>query len=293
MAKSGKDFVDEPINDDFGDPDFDDLDFEEALNGDVELLDATETQVDITAPLSPEEARQLTDTIRGAAEMLWMLIARAHAGKAWEALGFASWEAYVREEFDMSRSRSYQLLDQARVIAAIEAAVPEGTEVAISESAARDLKGVLDEVLPDLRDRTEGLPPDEASAVLDEIVEEQRERLREERAASAEEEDEEEKYRGSGEYRGDGIPFSDDEDDLIYDDVDDIDTARIRRNVNAAHDIYAALAALSSLPEDLDEVIAIIPQERHAQIDGNLVKAQDRLAAFAELWNAIDVTDDE
>lgn len=283
MAKrKGKDFVDPPLNDEAFAGDLDDI-LDDPIEGET-----VSDEVELYAPLSTDEARQLTDTIRNAAEMLWMLIARAHAGKAWEALGFATWEAYVREEFDMSRSRSYQLLDQARVIAAIEAAVPDGTPVAISEAAARDLKEVLEDVVPDLRDRTEGLSPDEASVVLDEIVEEQRERLREERAAAQEEEVEEEYVgSGNGEYKGGDF----DDDDLIYDDVDNIDAARIRRNVNAAHDVYGALAALASLPDDLEEVIAIIPNERHAQINGNLDKAEEKLAVFAELWRDSDVYD--
>lgn len=245
--------------------------------------------------LGVEDARQLTDTIRNAAEMLWMLILRAHQGRAWEALGYDTWEGYVRAEFDMSRSRSYQILDQGRVIQAIEGVMPEGARVELSEAAARDLKGVLEEVLPEIAERAGGLDPSEASLVLDEIVEEQRGLIRDERAAAVEDDDDDdfEEYggSGSGEFGGDGGGGFDGppdvEDDPIYDDVDGVDTARIRRNVNAAHDVYSALAALASLPDDLGEVARIIPVERRRQIDANLSDAQTNLGRFAEIWSEL------
>jgi hypothetical protein len=292
------------------------------LAGNVEDFDGTvvaveASEVEFYAPLEPDQARALTETIRSAADVLWVLISRAHAGKAWLALGYESWADYVEAEFDMSRSRSYQLLDQARVVREIEAAVPQGTRVMLSEAAARDLKGVLDEVLPDLKDRTDGLDPEAAKDVLDEIVEEKRERLREERDAAYADADLDDEYFGDleGEYfdggngngsgRGNGGSFDggggaftdDDGDDArsgpVYSDINDVDVVAIRRAVNAAHDLYSSLSALAGLPGDLEEVVEIIPRERYAQIDGNLVQAAENLARFADLWSArnADVTD--
>lgn len=239
-----------------------------------------------TTPLTTDEARTLTASIHNAFEVSYVLLARAHAGKAWLALGYNSWSDYVREEFDMSRSRAYQFLDQARVIAEIEASVPEGTQVHLSEAEARDLKGVLEDLVPEIRDATEGLAPAEAEKVLEEMVETQRERLREarERAAESADEDEESEPR---EYDGpwDGNYSERNEaPEPVYEDLGDLDVARIRRNVNAAHEVYSALAALAGLPDDLEEVIAIIPEERTAQIDTNLSKAQAALARVAEIW---------
>lgn len=261
--------------------DFDDIGTDVVLDSAVSLD---------TTPLSENQARQLTDSIRNASEVLWMLIARAHSGKAWQALGYGTWGDYVKAEFDMSRSRSYQILDQARVIQAIEAAVPEGTPVSpISEAVARDLKDVLEEIVPTIRERTEGLPPEEAALVLEEIVDEQRERLREEREAAANAADAEDDFEYDGPYTGDGSGRrGGEEPPPVYDNLDDIDVSRIRRNVNAAHDIYSSLAALASLPEELGEVAQIIPEERHAQIDANLDRAIDNLARFAELWRGDD-----
>ena len=189
----------------------------------------------------------------------------------------------------MSRSRSYQLLDQARVVKEIEAAVPDGTSIRITEAAARDLKGVLEEVVPEIRERTEGLDPEDAADVLDEIVAEQRERLREDR--ENDDDDFLEDYEGGGRggdgsYQGDGSRNRGDRPDQFDDDGDDVDVVAIRRAVNAAHDLYSSLSALAGLPQDLSDVVDIIPPERYAQIDGNLRLATANLAKFAELWAA-------
>jgi len=238
---------------------------------------------DFHSPLNEDQARSITDTIRNAVDVVWMLIARAHAGKAWEALGYETWADYVRDEFNMSRSRSYQLLDQARVVAEIEAAVPEGTVVSITEAAARDLKGVLEEVVPEIRERLEGLDPEEASDVLAEIVEEQRERLRERQNDEEEEED----FGGySGQGNGSGNYRDSDDVEPLYDDLDGVDVVAIRQAVNAAHDLYSSLSALAGLPDDLDDVVNIIPRERYPQIDENLAQAQENLGRFADLWGS-------
>lgn len=275
----------EPLDDEYDD---------EFVDGEIVVA----ASVDLHTPLTSDEARALTDTIRNAVDVVWMLIARAHAGKAWTALGYDTWADYVKSEFDMSRSRSYQLLDQARVVREIEAALPEGTEVKITEAAARDLKGVLEDVVPEIRERTEGLSPEDASDVLAEIVEEQRERLREERdAAYADAEDDflddfNDFPRGpggygdgSGQYGGGRGGDPDEERPApLYNDIDEVDVVAIRRNVNAAHDLYSSLSALAGLPESLEEVVQIIPRERYDQINGNLTKARENLERFADLW---------
>lgn len=103
--------------------------------------------------LTEVEARQLTDDIKETAEQLWKLLLRAYEGKAWKVLGYVSWEAYVKTEFDMGRSHSYRILDQGKVILALQeaASVNLGTrEVSplgdISERDARDIKPVLPQV---------------------------------------------------------------------------------------------------------------------------------------------------
>src|SRR5690606_32505165 len=69
-------------------------------------------------PLEETEARELTEKIKTTSNMLYVLIKRAHSGKAWAALGYDSFTDYVKEEFNYSRSYGYRLLDQANMIEA-------------------------------------------------------------------------------------------------------------------------------------------------------------------------------
>ena len=133
----------------------------------------------IPAPLliTADEARTLTERIRRAAVEACMLLLEAHERRAWSALGYGTWERYVRVEFDLSRSRSYQLLDQARVIHALQEASGMSRILDISALAAEDLKPHLLEVVEAVRLRTSELPPDRAAAVVEQIVREQRNRV--------------------------------------------------------------------------------------------------------------------
>lgn len=153
---------------------------DETLEGTIVAVDDDSEQVSSTVyevstdELNVEEAKAITENIRSTGEVLYVLVSRAHAGKAHKALGYSSFENYVKEEFGMSRSRAYQLIGQANVISEITSAVPEGTKVDISESAARDLKGMLDKIVPTIEERTQGLSPEDASDELSNIVDETR-----------------------------------------------------------------------------------------------------------------------
>lgn len=113
-------------------------------------------QSNVTGPMDKAEAQAITDRIRNAVDQLWSLLLEAHDRRAWRALGHTSWEAYVTTEFGMTRQHSYRLLDQGRVIHAIEEAAgkvsPSGD---ISEAAARDIKSVLPEVKAEIKQRIE------------------------------------------------------------------------------------------------------------------------------------------
>lgn len=85
--------------------------------------------------LSRDQAVRLTQRIRDAAEETWALLMEAHEGRAWNAMGYGTWADYVGSEFGISRSRSYQLIDQAAVVRALEGAV--STDVDISEADER------------------------------------------------------------------------------------------------------------------------------------------------------------
>ena len=55
--------------------------------------------------LTPDDARELTDTIRRDTSLLWDKLARAYTGRAWAALGYESWDDYCTNEFADCRLR--------------------------------------------------------------------------------------------------------------------------------------------------------------------------------------------
>ncbi len=120
--------------------------------------------------LSREEAAELTRRIKSSFRQLGVLLLEAHDKHAWSALGYLSWERYVRAEFGLGRSRSYQLLDQGRVIRAIGEAVASDELPPISPYAASQIKPVLAEVLNEIRDRTAAAPRDSIAKIVANVV---------------------------------------------------------------------------------------------------------------------------
>lgn len=106
--------------------------------------------------MTRDEASSITARIRDAAKATWELVTLAHEGKAHLALGYETWEAYVNAEFDMSRQRAYQLLNQGRVTRALEAV---STDVDITEAEARRAKPHLEEIVEEVK---HGAAPREA-----------------------------------------------------------------------------------------------------------------------------------
>jgi len=132
--------------------------------------------------ITVEEAQALTESIKGAAEQVWSLLLEAHERQAWATLGYSRWEDYVRTEFDMSRSRSYHLLDQGRVIREISAAAGVSTTVDITERQVRDIKPHLKEVTDTVRERIAEEAVKEAPERVEEIV---KQVVKEQRAKAA------------------------------------------------------------------------------------------------------------
>lgn len=137
-----------------------------------------------TTQLTKAEASALTERIRGHIDAAWADITKAYEGKAWKALGYTSWEAYVKAEFDMSRQRSYQLIDQGRVIHAIAEATGESVNHGrhISEREAREIKRDLPAVTSEIRERVEqGENPETVVSETVAMARADKERQREER----------------------------------------------------------------------------------------------------------------
>ena len=63
--------------------------------------------------LSKSAAEKLTLRIRNNGAALFTLIQEAHDRKAWAALGYKSWAAYVDAELPFSRATSYRYLSAA------------------------------------------------------------------------------------------------------------------------------------------------------------------------------------
>jgi hypothetical protein len=76
------------------------------------------------------------------AERLWRKLAELRDGKADEVLGYKTWHAYCAAEFDIGKSRSYQLLDAGRVARALDSTIVERV---INEGQARELAPLRDD----------------------------------------------------------------------------------------------------------------------------------------------------
>lgn len=133
--------------------------------------------------MTEAEAREITTAIQATATATYILLSKAHEGRAYKAMGYGSWAEYVKAEFDLSASRSYQLLDLSKAVKMLESAAPEGTEVHLTEAQVRSLKNELPQITEEIREATSGKSADEASDLIGEIIEENREQKRADAAA--------------------------------------------------------------------------------------------------------------
>lgn len=127
---------------------------------------------EVVTLLSEKAARKLTDDIKRTADNLSDKLVQAYDGRAWSALGYTSWRDYAADEFDMSQSRAYQLLDMGRVMQALESAGSTIVERP-NEAQARELAPLKDDpeklakVWKATVEQTEGKPT--AKAVKDAV----------------------------------------------------------------------------------------------------------------------------
>jgi hypothetical protein len=61
------------------------------------------------------EARAETDEVKMDMEALWRKLRDLHDHKAWVVLGYTSWRHYCFVEFNISKSRAYQLINAAKI----------------------------------------------------------------------------------------------------------------------------------------------------------------------------------
>jgi hypothetical protein len=124
----------------------------------------------VREPLDAPAASALTERIRRAQDHVCLLLLEAHEGRAAATLGYRSWAQYVQREFGLSRRRSYELLDQGRVIRAVQAAAGMRGIPHISAHAAEEIKAQLQDVTSAIRRRVDGLSETDRQAVAMEAV---------------------------------------------------------------------------------------------------------------------------
>lgn len=101
-------------------------------------------EVAVASPgLTPDAARVLTDEVKADAAALWAKLLQLYEGGAHAALGYSSWADYCAVEFEVGRTRSYQLLDAARVVGALQSTNVDSAPP--TEGVARHLVPVLRE----------------------------------------------------------------------------------------------------------------------------------------------------
>lgn len=118
--------------------------------------------------MSMTAAEELTNAIKSTSQALHILLKEAHDKEAWRALGYSSWKAYVEDELGFTRSRSYQLIDQAKVIEEISTAT--GETVYITEKEARAIKKKLPEITEKIVSGMGEIEEGNAQEYVDEVV---------------------------------------------------------------------------------------------------------------------------
>jgi hypothetical protein len=120
--------------------------------------------------LSAGEARDLCEKIRRGVGDLSLLVWRAHEGRAWVALGYKTWEQFVHHEVGFSRSRSYQLVDQGRIMATLAEAAGVDSPLYVTEFSARRIKPIIAQLAKDVRAAVGSDRTRDPGTVVEEVV---------------------------------------------------------------------------------------------------------------------------
>lgn len=109
------------------------------------------TRVDTKGPdLTADEARRLTAEAMGRIERLGEILLVLHERRGYIALGYKTWSSYVDKELDLSRSRSYQILNRARLVREITDGV--GEHINLADKLARSVGGNAPRVISKARE---------------------------------------------------------------------------------------------------------------------------------------------
>lgn len=283
------DLVDEDIE--FDEDSLDD-DESNIVSGDLDEIIETESA------MSEIEAREITEAIRSATTATYILLAQAHEGKAFKALGYETWAEYVKEEFEISPQRSYQLLDLSKAINLIESATPEGTTIKLTEAQARDIKRELPKITEQIREETKDLTPEDAGEAVDRILDDAREQKKADDKVIAEKERKlaearEEAHRKELESAADSLLEADDaqnmgdsaDDQFVEVEVEGDGSSMSPQDSMNLYNFVNALSGISSLPEP-DDFVDIIPASRFDEVYDQVMEAtswMNRISTLMEV----------
>lgn len=248
--------------------------------------------------MNERQAKEITEAIRSTTTALFVLLAQAHEHKAHKALGYDTWAEYVREEFEMSAQRSYQLLDLSKAVKMLEEATPEGTQIKLTEAQARDIKRELPRITEQIQEETAGLTPEEAAARAEELIEEQRNEIKEQKKAddkvtqeksSKSEEEELEAHQAALEAQADALLEADRPDgltDAADDGIIELDVAG--DGAMSAEDsmhifnFFNSISSVQGLP-DADTLLDLIPEARYAELEEQITEVAAYFNLLASL----------
>lgn len=283
----------------------DDYDFNNAPEIETEefndFTDSLEQVIEDEGDMSESEAREITEAIRSAATATYILLTQAHEGKAYKALGYETWANYVKEEFEISPQRSYQLLDLSKVIKMIEGSAPEGTDVRLTEAQARDIKRELPKITERIQEETKDMSPEEARERIDDIIDDARNEAAEQKNYDDKAVAEKEKALDQAEEDGYNKALEDVADQMLEADAttrlgDSADDELIEVEVEGdgdgmspqdSMDLYNfvnAMSGISSLPEP-DDFVRVVPDARFSEVYEQVMEAASWVNRLATLMD--------
>lgn len=275
------------------DDDTDELYEDDDMVYEGEIVDSSEI---VKNEMGTDEAQKITNAIKSSVTATYLLIAEAHERKAHKALGYDTWAEYVRDEFDISSSRSYQLLDLSKTIKEIESVTPDGTKIKLTEAQARDIKRELPRITEQVEEETRDLEPEEASDRVAEIIDDIRDQQKEDQKALDEKQQAweaaaEENYNKGIEDASTALLEADAANNM-GDNADsgfmemEVEGSGESLNPQAAMDLYnffSMLTSLTSLP-DPEDILENIPEERYEEVNNQLEEGTSWLNRFQTLW---------
>lgn len=148
------------------------------INEDIELqVNSEEIEAEMIdnsneLVMSEAEAKNITNSIRTTATAVCLLLKKAHDEKAWKTLGYKSWKEYIEEEFDFSRARSYQLLEQGNIIEAVSKV--SDSKLYLTEKEAKTIKDELPKITEKISEATKNVDESsEREKIAKEIIDEE------------------------------------------------------------------------------------------------------------------------